>query len=70
MNHKWQIILLSTFTATLIACSDTATIEKTAAEKEHFLTEKMQTIKKAEQVNQLIQDAATQQRSTIEEQGG
>lgn len=70
MNNKWQIIFLAVFAATLVACSDKTPAQKTAVEKEHFLTEKMQTIKKAEQVNQLLQDTAKKQRREIEEQGG
>jgi hypothetical protein len=70
MNHKWQAIFLSAFISMLAACSDKATTEKATAEKEHFLTEKMQTIKKAEQVEKMIQDATENQRRSIEEQGG
>jgi len=69
MTHKWQIILLCIFATTLVACDKTPT-QKSAAEKEHFLGEKMGTIKKAEGVEQMIQDAATQKRREIEEQGG
>lgn len=35
---------------------------------EHFLAEKLETIKKAEAVDQIIQDAAALQRRTIDEQ--
>lgn len=62
------MFMVSLFMLALTACSDKA---KTATEKkEHFLSEKMETIKKAEEVNQIIQDGATQQRRNIEEQGG
>ncbi len=70
MNNQWKIILLSIFIMSLIACSEQTSSEKTAAEKEHFLSEKLETIKKAEAVEQMIQDAATQQRRNIEDQDG
>jgi len=67
MNSKWQLVLLSIFVATLIACDKTPS-QKAAAEKEHFLSEKMQTIETAKAVDQMIQDAAAQQRRNIDEQ--
>jgi len=70
MNRKWLMILLLSFSATLVACSDKATSEKPSAEKEHFLTEKMDAIKKAEKIEKTLQDAAALQRRKIEEQGG
>jgi hypothetical protein len=69
MNAKLKIGLLCiSIISTLAACSDKNAAEKTAAEKEHFMSEKMQTINKAEQVNQLVQDAADQQRRRIDEE--
>jgi len=68
MNHQWKIILLSIFVTSLIACSEQTSSEKTVTEKEHFLSEKLETIKKAEAVEKMIQDAAAQQRRTIEDQ--
>ncbi len=70
MNNQWKIILFLIFVMSLIACSEQTSSEKTVAEKEHFLSEKLETIKKAEAVEQMIQDAAAQQRRTIENQGG
>lgn len=67
MSIKWKWVLLSLFIATLAACDKTPA-QKSAAEKEHFLTEKMQTIKKAEAVDQLVQDAAAMQRRRIDEE--
>lgn len=69
MSPKLKIVLLFiSIISTLAACSDKNSTEKKAAEKEHFMTEKMQTIKKAEAVNQLVQDAAAQQRRRIDEE--
>jgi len=70
MNSKWQPILLAIFVASLTACSEQTSSEKTLTEEAHFLTEKLETIKKAETVEKVIQDAATQQRRNIEDQGG
>jgi uncharacterized lipoprotein len=70
MKRKWQIVLLAFFITALAACSDKTPAQKSAAEKENFLSEKMETIKKAEAVDQMIQDAAAQQRRNIEDQGG
>ncbi len=70
MDSKWQIILLAILVAGLTACSEQTSPEKTIMEEEHFLTEKLETIKKAETVEKMIQDAATQQRRTIKDQGG
>ena len=47
--------------------SDTSTSNNDVP-KEHFAKEKLDTIKKAEAVNQLVQDAAAQQRREIDEQ--
>ena len=69
MNNQWKWILASLFIATLGACDKTPA-QKSAAEKEHFLSEKMQTIKKAEAVDKILQDAAAQQRRNIDDQGG
>jgi len=71
MNTHWQISLLTILVAGgLTACSEQASSEKTMTEKEHFLSEKRETIKKTEAVEKMIQDAATQQRRIIEDQGG
>jgi len=70
MNHQQKIILLPIFLMSLVACSEQTSSEKTTTEKEHFLSEKLETIKKAKAVEKMIQDAATQQRRNIEEQGG
>ena len=70
MKSRWQVVSLIILIAMLAACSDKGASAKTAVEKEHFLTEKMQTIKKAEAVGQVLQDAASQQRRSIEDQGG
>jgi len=70
MNRKWLMTLLLSLSVTLVACSDNATSEKPSAEKEHFLTEKMEAIKKAEKIEKTIRDAAVLQRRNIEEQGG
>jgi hypothetical protein len=72
MNSKWQLALLPLFAATLFVTTMTACdktpAQKAAAEKEHFLSEKMQTIEKAKAVDQMIQDAAAQQHRNIDEQ--
>ena len=69
MNARLKTVLLFIgIVSILAACSETDSSKGSAAEKEHFLTEKMQTIKKAEQVNQLVQDAAAQQRKRIDEE--
>ena len=66
MKTLWQVITLSLFLLVLTGCP-----EKTPTEKQdHFLKEKTDTIKKAEQVDQILQDAAGQQRRNIEDQGG
>jgi len=70
MNNKWQIFLLAFFIAALAGCSDKTPAQKAAIEKEHFLSEKMETIKKAKQVEQILLDAAEKQRRNIEDQGG
>jgi len=70
MNNKWHIILFTILVTGLAACSEQTSSEKTAIEKEHFLNEKLETIKKAETVEKMIQDAAMQQRRNIEDQGG
>ncbi|MCF6337570.1 MAG: hypothetical protein L3J84_06410 [Gammaproteobacteria bacterium] len=70
MNSKWQTILLAILAAGLTACSEQTSPEKAITEEEYFLTEKLETIKKAETVEKMIQDAATQQRRNIKEQGG
>ncbi len=70
MSRKWQTVLLAILVTGLTACSEQTSSEKTITEKEHFLTEKLETIKKAETVEKMIQDAATQQRRSIEDQGG
>ncbi|HEC18384.1 MAG TPA: hypothetical protein ENI97_03485 [Gammaproteobacteria bacterium] len=64
MNNKWQIVLLMFLVAGLAACSEQT------AEKEHFLSDKMQTLEKAKAVDRIIQDSATQQRQRLEEEGG
>lgn len=50
--------------------SDTDTQKQNAANNEHFMSEQAKALKKAEEVNQLIQDAAAKQRRLIDEQGG
>jgi len=70
MSSKWQTVLLAILVTGLTACSEQTSPEKTITEEEHFLTEKLETIKKAETVEKMIQDAATQQRRNIENQGG
>ncbi|HHI92942.1 MAG TPA: hypothetical protein ENK04_05410 [Gammaproteobacteria bacterium] len=70
MSNKWHIVLFTILMAGLTACSEQASSEKNAAEKAHFLSEKQKTIKKAKAVEKMIQDAATQQRRNIEDQGG
>ncbi|NOX91853.1 MAG: hypothetical protein GXP18_05220, partial [Gammaproteobacteria bacterium] len=45
MNNPWKIILFLIFVMSLIACSEQTSSEKTVAEKEHFLSEKLETIK-------------------------
>lgn len=71
INRTGSLILLSiivaSLAATLVACDKTPT-QKDAAEKEHFLTEKMETIKKAEAVEQMVHDAAALQRQRIDEE--
>jgi len=65
-----QSFLLLLLLFLLTACSggnDTST-KNDPASKEHFAQEKLDTIKKAEAVNQLVQDAAAQQRREIDEQ--
>lgn len=69
MNNKWSLVFLAIIAASLGACDKTPA-QKSAAEKEHFLGEKMETIKKAEAVDQMLQDAAAQQRRNIDDQGG
>lgn len=67
MNNKFIIpLLFVSLFSTLAACSDKN--EKPVAEKEHFMTEKQQAMQKAEQINQLVQDAAAQQRRRIDEE--
>ena len=67
-------LLLLAFT--ISACSSdsepSSSVTKDSRElpEDHFLKEKLETIKKAEEVNQIIQDAAAKQRKTMEEQGG
>ncbi len=70
MDSKWQAVLLAILVAGLTACSEQTSPEKPITEEVHFLTEKLETIKKAETVEKMIQDAATQQRRSIEDQGG
>ena len=60
-----QGFLLS-FIFAVTACNNANESTKT---EEHFLTEKLDTIKKAEAVDQLIQNAGAVQRRTINEQG-
>ncbi len=67
MNNIGKVVVVAMFAAGLFACSDKAETKTSAAEKEHFMSEKMQTIKKAEAVNQLLQDAAAEQRRRIDE---
>lgn len=69
MRNQWKWVLVSLFIATLGACDKTPA-QKSATQKEHFLSEKMQTIKKAEAVEQMMKDAAAQQRRDIDDQGG
>jgi len=72
MKHPWKITVFSIFVAAFLATGMTACdktpAQKSAAEKEHFLTEQMETIKKAEAVEQMVQDAAEMQRRRIDEQ--
>ena len=42
--------------------------KESAKAEDHFMNEKLDTIKKAEAVDQLVQDAAATQRRTIDEQ--
>lgn len=64
-----NILIVSSLFLTLAACSDKteSNATQTAAEKEYFMSEKMQTIEKAEQVGQLVQDTAAEQRRRIDE---
>ncbi len=70
MNSNWQTVLLAILVAGLTACSGQTSPEKAIMEEEHFLSEKLETIKKSEAVEQMIQDATLQQRRNIEDQGG
>ena len=65
----FQLLLLF-FILLTTACSgnDSASTQNEAASKEHFAKEKLDTIKKAETVNQLVQDAAAKQDQHIDEQ--
>ncbi|MBL1277623.1 MAG: hypothetical protein COB30_016195 [Ectothiorhodospiraceae bacterium] len=51
------------------ASDTTAKHDKTLPD-DHFLKEKLETIKKAEEVEQIVQDAADKRRKIMEEQGG
>ena len=63
-------LLLLFFILLTTACSndDKASTLNEALPKEHFAKEKLDTIKKAEAVNQLVQDAAAKQNRNIDEQ--
>ena len=62
-------LLLSIFL--MMGCSsDTDTQKQNATSKDHFLIDQEKALKKAEAVNQFIQDAAAKQRRPIDEQGG
>jgi hypothetical protein len=63
------ILLLSlVFLATACSEHDDASTMNDPAPKEHFAKQKLDTIKKAEAVNQLVQDAAARQNRNIDEQ--
>ena len=59
-----QCVVLA-FAFSIAACNNAS---EPAKAEDHFLEEKLDTIKKAEAVDQLIQDAAAIQRRTIDEQ--
>ena len=62
-------LLLSVFL--MMGCSsDTDTQKQNAASKEHFMIDQEKALKKAEAVNQFVQDAAAKQRRLIDDQGG
>lgn len=60
-----NLTLSLVFIFSTTACNNASESAKT---EDHFLKEKLDTIKKSEGVNQLIQDAAEIQRHTIDEQ--
>jgi uncharacterized secreted protein with C-terminal beta-propeller domain len=73
INKIMLNILLLLVVSTVSACSNndetaTAPTNKPVLADEHFLKEKLETIKKAEAVEQLIMDTASQQRQVIEAQ--
>lgn len=63
-------LLLLFFTLWITACSndDKASTMNEAVPKEHFAKQKLDTLKKAEAVNQLVQDTAARQDRNIDEQ--
>ena len=64
-------ILLLLSISNMAGCSsDTDTQKQNTANKDHFLSDQEKALKKAEAVNQLIQDTAAKQRQLIDEQGG
>ena len=69
INICRQFFLLLFFSVA-IACSsnDESSTAKDQASKDNFMQEKLDTIKKAEAVNQLIQDTATKQNLDIDDQ--
>ncbi len=65
MNIQYKIILTLILTASLISCSEQEPSEKKAVEKEHFLSEKQEALKKAKAVEQIIQDATKQRQHSV-----
>lgn len=62
------LLLSLIFLSTACSDNDESSTINAPLPKEHFAKQKLDTIKKAEAVNQLVQDAAARQNRSIDEQ--